>query len=105
MAERIIGLPARLARLRAAAPAFTTQVLSGHPGHTISDLCLQLAIVALCPGMGACHRQHHWRRTGLSGMELAQSGRSEEHTSELQSLMRISYGVFFLKKKTTPKTA
>src|SRR3546814_8738202 len=29
--------------------------------------------------------------------------RSEEHTSELQSLMRISYAVFCLKKKTTPK--
>src|SRR3546814_3929737 len=33
---------------------------------------------------------------------VAQSGlRSEEHTSELQSLMRISYAVFCLKKKTT----
>src|SRR3546814_2330156 len=34
--------------------------------------------------------------------------RSEEHTSELQSLMRISYAVFCLKKKTlniTPSTA
>src|SRR3546814_6279845 len=29
------------------------------------------------------------------------SQRSEEHTSELQSLMRISYAVFCLKKKTT----
>src|SRR3546814_4027618 len=29
--------------------------------------------------------------------------RSEEHTSELQSLMRISYAVFCLKKKTTLK--
>src|SRR3546814_2597985 len=28
-------------------------------------------------------------------------GRSEEHTSELQSLMRISYAVFCLKKKNT----
>src|SRR3546814_3653626 len=28
--------------------------------------------------------------------------RSEEHTSELQSLMRISYAVFFFKKKTAP---
>src|SRR3546814_10624461 len=27
------------------------------------------------------------------------SGRTEEHTSELQSLMRISYAVFYLKKK------
>src|SRR3546814_8499046 len=31
-------------------------------------------------------------------------GRSEEHTSELQSLMRISYAVFCLKKKITNKT-
>src|SRR3546814_1877041 len=30
---------------------------------------------------------------------LAAPGRSEEHTSELQSLMRISYAVFCLKKK------
>src|SRR3546814_1856672 len=30
---------------------------------------------------------------------LASSSRSEEHTSELQSLMRISYAVFCLKKK------
>src|SRR3546814_2135225 len=30
---------------------------------------------------------------------VAQGGRSEEHTSELQSLMRISYAVFCLKKK------
>src|SRR3546814_3228657 len=31
-------------------------------------------------------------------------GRSEEHTSELQSLMRISYAVFCLKKKNTNQT-
>src|SRR3546814_8078576 len=31
--------------------------------------------------------------------------RSEEHTSELQSLMRISYAVFCLKKKTNKKNA
>src|SRR3546814_5107051 len=30
-------------------------------------------------------------------------GRSEEHTSELQSLMRISYAVFCLKKKKTER--
>src|SRR3546814_10763488 len=33
----------------------------------------------------------------------AEATRSEEHTSELQSLMRISYAVFCLKKKTIPK--
>src|SRR3546814_9091874 len=32
-----------------------------------------------------------------------QQGRSEEHTSELQSLMRISYAVFCLKKKKKTK--
>src|SRR3546814_10253956 len=31
--------------------------------------------------------------------------RSEEHTSELQSLMRISYAVFFLQKKHNTKSA
>src|SRR3546814_1065812 len=36
---------------------------------------------------------------GLSGVQ--QSRRSEEHTSELQSLMRISYAVFCLKNKKT----
>src|SRR3546814_5134305 len=33
------------------------------------------------------------------------AGRSEEHTSELQSLMRISYAVFCLKKKKTIQIA
>src|SRR3546814_6211759 len=35
---------------------------------------------------------------------IAQTIRSEEHTSELQSLMRISYAVFCLKKKKKPTT-
>src|SRR3546814_5273237 len=41
------------------------------------------------------------RRHELQDMaEAVGSSRSEEHTSELQSLMRISYDVFCLKKKT-----
>src|SRR3546814_3465128 len=41
-------------------------------------------------------------RTGEAAKAVAQvlEPRSEEHTSELQSLMRISYAVFCLKKKT-----
>src|SRR3546814_9899982 len=35
-----------------------------------------------------------------AGGRRLRPGRSEEHTSELQSLMRISYAVFCLKKKT-----
>src|SRR3546814_6624208 len=34
------------------------------------------------------------------GVDWNQNSRSEEHTSELQSLMRISYAVFCLQKKT-----
>src|SRR3546814_5463911 len=37
---------------------------------------------------------------GLNSSLANLAGRSEEHTSELQSLMRISYAVFCLKKKT-----
>src|SRR3546814_5909107 len=36
---------------------------------------------------------------GLAATSLSSACRSEEHTSELQSLMRISYAVFCLKKK------
>src|SRR3546814_7571129 len=36
--------------------------------------------------------------------DLCSGDRSEEHTSELQSLMRISYAVFCLKKKTAKET-
>src|SRR3546814_3111001 len=55
-----------------------------------------------------------WRVTVIAGAAQAVppsfaadlAGRSEEHTSELQSLMRISYAVFCLKKKkhTPPHT-
>src|SRR3546814_3400774 len=37
--------------------------------------------------------------TGVAGADCHRDRRSEEHTSELQSLMRISYAVFCLKKK------
>src|SRR3546814_3233579 len=37
----------------------------------------------------------------LQDVPIAVSVRSEEHTSELQSIMRISYAVFCLKKKKT----
>src|SRR3546814_10810870 len=40
-------------------------------------------------------------RARIVGMRGDQNVRSEEHTSELQSLMRISYAVFCLKKKNT----
>src|SRR3546814_10631680 len=50
------------------------------------------------PNLGATTATQSGRRTNLS-RERHCNGRSEEHTSELQSLMRISYAVFCLKKK------
>src|SRR3546814_4679728 len=42
---------------------------------------------------------HHRQRAGADPVIEEGGRRSEEHTSELQSLMRISYAVFCLKKK------
>src|SRR3546814_7015233 len=56
------------------------------------------------------HSPHFGRLGGQNGIRLKAAGdrllqtRSEEHTSELQSLMRISYAVFCLQKKHTQKT-
>src|SRR3546814_4643684 len=58
-------------------------------------------------------RRHATRATGAGAggtcavhrrCARAHDGRSEEHTSELQSLMRISYAVFCLKKKKLTHT-
>src|SRR3546814_8926498 len=46
-------------------------------------------------------RQHQRCDRGLWQGDATATPRSEEHTSELQSLMRISYAVFCLKKKNT----
>src|SRR3546814_9781639 len=55
------------------------------------------------PGGLAARRIHGGRAAPVRGADGAyrrrDRGRSEEHTSELQSLMRISYAVFCLKKK------
>src|SRR3546814_2397534 len=48
-------------------------------------------------------KPHHARATANQGAVVDGLRRSEEHTSELQSLMRISYAVFCLKKKTQNK--
>src|SRR3546814_8839501 len=64
-------------------------------------------------GSRAWHRQPHLHLhsfeqvASASAKQGTTAGRSEEHTSELQSLMRISYAVFCLKKKkkiTTQRT-
>src|SRR3546814_3703514 len=50
-------------------------------------------------GQGRQRKHHHPQRAHASRRADQGGERSEEHTSELQSLMRISYAVFCLKKK------
>src|SRR3546814_8694855 len=59
------------------------------------------ASVASPPALAADEGRHAHVEEGLAGVdELGGGVRSEEQTSELQSLMRISYAVFCLKKQT-----
>src|SRR3546814_7535881 len=56
------------------------------------------------PGLQHIGRSRRRQPLGAGRVPIdvaVEEGRSEEHTSELQSLMRISYAVFCLKKKQT----
>src|SRR3546814_1026034 len=78
-----------------------------HPAQLAAQLLQQprqgSRIVAVEAGEGAVAGGDQPGRVGLAavrGVEVGDRGRrSEEHTSELQSLMRISYAVFCLKQK------
>src|SRR3546814_10746694 len=82
--------------------------------HARPDIGLEVAIGRRSPVIGIMQRRVAMRarvqrrehaadihRTAVADHRMAVQceGRSEEHTSELQSLMRISYAVFCLKKK------
>src|SRR3546814_8914202 len=71
------------------------------PGHRTSILAAQhrRAVAHLHAGDGAERDLLARRRQDRQASEFADTVRSEEHTSELQSLMRTSYAVFCLKKK------
>src|SRR3546814_4007669 len=56
-----------------------------------------LAVVSERHVQAPCATAHKYAGPGTTGKHA--QARSEEHTSELQSLMRISYAVFCLKKK------
>src|SRR3546814_10285883 len=80
-------------------------VLTGKDQERVDDR-FHVAAGMLHPHQGAVRplrdlriAQHHVGRHPDHRQRRAQLMRSEEHTSELQSLMRISYAVFCLKKK------
>src|SRR3546814_2500582 len=76
-------------------------------GHGILSLSVNMSPMSRATSHGAQRlgrfRTENERTSKTSGrispISGASSTRSEEHTSELQSLMRISYAVFCLKKK------
>src|SRR3546814_1853315 len=57
----------------------------------------------LAIGEGMTDQEQHCLHQSNRNLFRSISSRSEEHTSELQSLMRISYAVFCLKKKKNQK--
>src|SRR3546814_1690024 len=79
-----------------------TEMVAGEPVRSGDGLSVDLETSGLNPPPSARSSHHIWRwpaGRGSSKNPQARTFRSEEHTSELQSLMRISYAVFCLKKK------
>src|SRR3546814_5916203 len=67
---------------------------AGVRGHGFGEVYRAVAAAGAAEGDGDVAA-----RIGFQARQpVVEHGRSEEHTSELQSLMRISYAVFFLKK-------
>src|SRR3546814_6603705 len=74
-------------------------------GFSMSDFDYDLFVIGAGSGGVRASRiaASHGARVAVAE-EYRVGGRSEEHTSELQSLMRISYAVFCLKTKTQTST-
>src|SRR3546814_10095270 len=70
--------------------------------HWRSALAAGVAAATVVFVLGVERRRWHWALGFALGWGVIL--RSEEHTSELQSLMRISYAVFCLKKKKRTQT-
>src|SRR3546814_20672633 len=67
---------------------------------SVAEMNALLREMEITPRSGQCnHGRPTWVKLGHGDIEKL-FGRSEEHTSELQSLMRISYAVFCLKTTT-----
>src|SRR3546814_4110981 len=109
--EREDGIVVRGWKAIGTAVSFANHILVGNlwrPGQTPDQTIYALVPIAT-PGVTVVARKSNAepdadpydRPLATIGDELdAMAYRSEEHTSELQSLMRISYAVFCLKKKT-----
>src|SRR3546814_8905029 len=81
--------------------ALSGHILHSSGRHVLRGTMAHFGMLGRAVGIG---RKRHVMvyRSHVGGL-LVGSSRSEEHTSELQSLMRISYAVFCLKKKIETK--
>src|SRR3546814_2357883 len=85
-------------------PEHGNQLQVAGPGELVDGRRLCEAIAAVDQGAGVACEGGRVAGNGDDGRHVGGSDlRSEEHTSELQSLMRISYAVFCLKKKKKHK--
>src|SRR3546814_4489887 len=77
----------------------TSRAVTTHDAEFINDRLpadVRPTVVLINPPFSRSEARGQDRHAGARHLR---SARSEEHTSELQSLMRISYAVFVLKKK------
>src|SRR3546814_8781945 len=77
-----------------------TLTSSAYAGHGRSSSDCELSMIHAFPFRRMPHDALPFPAVHHEPLALRWVARSEEHTSELQSLMRISYAVFCLKKKT-----
>src|SRR3546814_6527871 len=98
-----------IAALRSSNPEYDKDALSDLIAARVLDQISRTPGVGSTQLFGGEYAMNIWlnpdklRGYGLSASQVlaaVRGQRSEEHTSELQSLMRISYAVFCLKKKT-----
>src|SRR3546814_5676775 len=89
--------------LRSLQPRLILDVATGTGDFAFESLKIldpdKIIGVDISEGMLAVAREKIEKRKLQDRFEVQLGDRSEEHTSELQSLMRISYAVFCLKKK------
>src|SRR3546814_2353766 len=102
----MIRLPPRSTRTDTLFPYTTLFRSRAVVAALLADAPMAAELVAEVVDRGALQRGQG-DHDELVGGRLLVAGelRSEEHTSELQSLMRISYAVFCLKKKTNKNIA
>src|SRR3546814_2909850 len=90
-----------LKRTNQSIEGFTVSVSgSGNVAQYAIEKCMQLGakVITVSDSHGAVIDKAGFTQEKLRAL-IKLKNRSEEHTSELQSLMRISYAVFCLKKK------